>query len=173
MNRGTTLAQSVSQSVSQSVMPLIDSVIFRGSIGQAKCFREHGLVQVEYTGIITNSVMSELAPRIVEFCGLDVVLLRYDRATMTWPYQVAIEKEVCISGYGFWIVQAEHLLAARAHCLKLLEFGIRREVYPIDEILAAYRAARSRVSLDGRNRSKPYKADPESLSVSCQKLHQA
>ena len=162
----------LSQSVSQS-SPLIDMEIFRHTIGQAKCYRELGLCQVEYTGIITNAVMRALAPQVVAFCGPDTTLFRYDRAIMTWPYQVDITRDVCLSGYGFWIVRAEHRLAARAHCLKLLEIGIRREVYLIDEILEAYCAARSRASIDERSRSKPYKVDPESLVASCQKLHQA
>ncbi len=152
MNRGTTLAQSVSQ----SVMPPIDrdSAVFRHTIGQAKCFREAGLCQVEYTGIITHSVMQALAPKVVEFCGLDTVLFRCDRAAMTWPYQVAIEKEVCLSGYGFWIVRPEHRLAARAHCAKLLEFGIRRQVFVIGDIVDAYHAAQIRASLRKCNPSE-------------------
>ena len=170
MKSGTLLAQSVSQSVSQSVMPLIDRnpTVFRHTIGQAKCWREGGLAQIEYTGIITNSVMQGLAPQVVAFCGLDTALFRYDRATMTWPYQVDITRDVCLSGYGFWIVRSEHRLAARAHCLKLLAFGLRREVFPIGEILEAYHAAKIRASLVQRSRSKPCVNAPESLPASCQ-----
>ena len=163
MKSGTLLAQSVSQSVSQSVMPLVNMppVIFRHTIGQAKCYRENGLVQVEYTGIITNAVMKALAPKVVAFCGTDVVLLRYDRATMCWPYQVSITEDVCVTGYGFWIVSPENRLASRAHCLRLLEFGIRRQVYLVDEILDAYHAARSRVLLAQYSPSEPCADDPE------------
>ena len=121
----------VAQSVSQSVIPLVnmDSVTIRHTIGQARCWREKQVVHIEYSGIISDSVMEVIGPQVVEYAGFDVVLIRMDKAIMTWPYEITIKENVCLRGYGVFVVRPEHRLVALLHCHRLARAGIWRTVF--------------------------------------------
>ena len=158
----------LSQSVSQS-SPLIDmnSVTFRHTIGQARCWREKSLVHVDYTGVITIAVMQAIGPQVVEFCGPDVVLIRLDRAVLNFPYPISVTENVCLAGFGVLVVRPEHRLAALAHCLHLARAGIYRVAYPVAEILDAYHLAKRRAETAACTRLLPGTSRPLSLAASC------
>ena len=141
---------------------------FRHTIGQAKCWREKSLVHVDYTGIITNSVMQNIGPRVVEFCGSDCVLIHFDRATMCWPYEIAITENVCLCGYGAFVVKPEHRLDALEHCLRLAKVGVYRDVFLAEEIQVACRTAGIRARIASCIPTQPNKALPVSPWASCQ-----
>ncbi len=91
--------------------------------------------------------MSVIGPRVVDYAGLDVVLIRMDKAIMTWPYEIKIKEKVCLRGYGVFVVRPEHRLVALLHCHHLAKAGIWRTVFVDHSYQSAVKWATSLAAL--------------------------
>ena len=106
-------------------------VTFSSQSAQAKCHRSawSGLLHIHYSGVITNGSMSVIGPQIVGHAANDAVAIYWSQAVTPWPYEININRNVCLAGSGVFIVRKDQLEGALNHAALLAKFGILRTVF--------------------------------------------
>ena len=73
--------------------------------------------------------MSVIGPQIVGHAANDAVAIYWSQAVTPWPYEININRTVCLAGSGVFIVRKDQLEGALNHAALLAKFGILRTVF--------------------------------------------